>query len=133
MYTLSLHDALPIYDGAYEEKLHRLHVEVLDHERNRIGAHAEIRRMAEGKQPRVAEEEVEAETGDGEDQPVRELDGPVRIHHPREHGQKRRDRHRPDHDPERRPRRRGAESDGAHVARPKRPAGRTNKTIAAIR
>ena len=65
-------------DGPEQEQLHRLHVQVLDHECHGVGADAEVRRVAEGKQPRVTEEEVEAEAGDGKNQPVRELNGPDR-------------------------------------------------------
>src|SRR5262249_18019023 len=109
----------------HQEHLHRLDLEVLDDEGHRVGADPEVRGVPERQEAGVAEEQVEAEGGDGEDQPVGQEHRLVRGHHEGQDGEHGEDGHRP-------PRRAARRPPRAH-ARPNSPAGRMRRTMAAIR
>ena len=93
-------------DAAQEKGFHGLELEVFDDERHRVGAHAEVRGVAEGQQAGVAQQQVEAERGDRQDQAVGEQHGLVRRHHERQDDQREQDRRRPGEHATRRPRHR---------------------------
>src|SRR5437867_3830587 len=70
-------------DRPEKEQLHRADPEVLDHQRDDVGAHPDIRGVAEREEPRASETQVEAERPDRHDQPVREQDRRVLRDDPR--------------------------------------------------
>src|SRR5262245_21506365 len=118
-------------DAAEEIQLHRLHAEVLEQQRRDVGAGAEERGMAEGQEPGVAEQQVERERGDAEDEPVGDLQGLERVEEPRQDGEHQHRGGGPPQLPAIHRQRRGR-GDGVH-ARPNRPVGRMNSTMAAKR
>src|SRR2546422_354365 len=123
-------------DRPEKEQLHRADPEVLDHQRDDVGAHPEIRGMAEREEPRVSEKQVEAERPDRHDQPVREQDRRVLRDDPRHDEQDHGDRQGPAEDATERSglaRDRGRRDGRRTHGRPKSPAGRTSSTIAAAR
>ena len=82
--------------------------------------------MAEGQEAGIAQQQVEAQRGDREDEPVGEQHRLVRG---RQEGQGDEERYRGKADTEQAA---GPGAEGTH-ARPKRPAGRTRSTTAAMR
>ncbi len=113
-------------DAAHHQHLEGRDLEVLDEQGHRVGAHAEIGGVSEGEQSRVAQQEIEAEGGDGHDKTVGEQRGLVRLDQPREE----REGHEERDDPAQHAKRRQGER--AH-GRPKTPAGRISSTTAAMR
>src|SRR5881409_3289815 len=123
-------------DRPEKEQLHRADPEVLDHQRDDVGAHPEIRGMAEREESRVSEKQVEAERRDRHDQPVREQDRRVLRDDPRHDEQDHGDRKGPAEDVTERSglaRVRGRGHGRRAHGRPNSPAGRTSRTIAAMR
>ena len=112
-------------DSREDEDLHRLDLQVLDDEGHGIRPDAEVGGVPERQEARVAEEQVEAEGGDGEDEPVREQHRLVGRHDERQDGERNEDGHRPAHH--------ATGRSGNTHARPKSPAGRMRSTTAAIR
>jgi hypothetical protein len=82
--------------------------------------------VSEGEQAGVAEEEIEAEGGDGHDEAVGEQRGLVGLDQPREKREDHEDGDDPPQDAHR------GQGERAH-GRPKTPAGRMSSTTAAMR
>src|SRR6266446_3420794 len=123
-------------DRAEEEQFHRPDLEVLDHQRDDVGAHPEVRGVAEREEPRVAEEQVEAERRDRHDEAIGQQNRRVRRDDPGDDEQEDGDRHGPAHDvADQRAlvRDRGRGHGSCAHGRPKSPAGRISRTIAAMR
>src|SRR5205809_4313040 len=119
-------------DGAEQVQLHGDDAEVLHHQRDRVGADAEVRGVSEREQPGVAQQQAEPDGRARHHQAVGEQDRLVLLGHPRQDQQYRQNRRRIPQPPYRRA---GRDDDRGHSAhaRPNSPAGRTSRTAAAIR
>ena len=107
--------------------------EIAHDEGDRVGAGAEIGGMAERQQAGVAEQQIEAERGDGKDQPVGQQLGLVEIDEPAAAAPSATTMGTADSEQQRDARGRCAREPGMAQALPNRPVGRMSRTAVAIR